>query len=684
MSTFQRNISGGVNVPQTRGPVQSNSGIGDIAQLATAGANIYKVLKEGEKAELEIKQKAEQTAYEQKTAQVTMDYLVYKQQIRDDNPHAKPEELQIKWNTWLREKTDDPVMAMEVMAAGAEAKYGAQIINERKEELKAEQTYLTGLAQNHNFISQEHAKDALGDTWQYELALQDANKAAADRRHEVKSRELAMKKSEQDYGEKKARLDADKLLSDMRFSVTDGITVGVYEEEQRLIAQGVQKGTPEFTKHMNLFISKGRAGLAGTIADIETSISDPLTLSYFQKGHETIFKAYDAVAIPTMEYLADTKNMEYNAKLVEDIGNRSEIALLESDPSLARIFVLGSKNLVPPSVLQTIGIDAVGDAFESLSSLELPAPEGRPAYHQLYKANPTPEQKEKRETAVRDFNEIRKDYLDGKIEFFTDKEVDELLSGVSKSMQFAIDNPNMDGAFSENSIATVTEMVLHESYDSLPNKVKDEIKVDSRQWLAAMVGNSKSGFVTPVLEQAYSDLIAKIQPMGAVPSVEIGVNDETGELFVGIAGAGNIEDIARQTAASSLQPFGARDRFVSPGQQLEEEARNQAFIEKELMKFKRDLEGDELFGDSLKAVAKATGLELKAVTTMALNIMARSSNLPISDSVLWDEPEKPVVNGNEEKDKLLEETKAKLEKMEEEMAMIKSLSTEEFEEFRNA
>lgn len=83
--SFARDVSQGVSVPEMRAPVASQSTMGDIAQLATAGANIYKMIKGQEAAEA------------QKKADLAVDDAVfrYSEMLEDYKATGKPINSQV-------------------------------------------------------------------------------------------------------------------------------------------------------------------------------------------------------------------------------------------------------------------------------------------------------------------------------------------------------------------------------------------------------------------------------------------------------------------------------------------------------------------------------------------------------------------------------------------------------------
>lgn len=83
--SFARDVSQGVSVPEMRAPVASQSTIGDIAQLATAGAEIYKMVK------------GQEAAAAQKKADLAVDDAVfrYSEMLEDYKATGKPINSQV-------------------------------------------------------------------------------------------------------------------------------------------------------------------------------------------------------------------------------------------------------------------------------------------------------------------------------------------------------------------------------------------------------------------------------------------------------------------------------------------------------------------------------------------------------------------------------------------------------------
>jgi hypothetical protein len=462
MAGFQSNVQGGVDVPQMRAPVASGSALGDIASLAKAGAGIYKMVKDQEKAELEVKLENQQN-------QLILDTNSKKLQLLDDNKDITAYELDSKLNSFIKERLPGatPTQIMSIRQGVAEKAFGGSsvgmLIDEERAEIKAVKTHEDTLAKTYGpYSSMDEAVKAKGKGIKDQYKQMEADELARKRRHEKRMNELTLQGKEMDVSKKRREEESSFIIGELDASMNIGIERVLYQVEQEAEANGIEIGSPEFSKLAINALERNKVVLQRQLTAQVNSIEDQGVRKLVQDDVENIFKDYDTIVKPSLDYYNRKGQADWTAAEIIKHQNVAKLRI-ESDPELNYVSALIASGIIDADTLkeytgalfgvQAKQVNLTGNIRQALAGIKQD-PNGSKSMLEPMFNNPLTEPKadgtvvEKPDPrlpkAAETVSQITQDVVSGELEV-TDKQKQAIYDSVTGQIMTGSISPNKPG-----------------------------------------------------------------------------------------------------------------------------------------------------------------------------------------------------------------------------------------------
>ena len=697
MAGFTPNIQGGVDVPQMRAPVGGGSTLGDIASLAKAGAGIYKMVKDQEKAELEVQLENQQN-------QLILDTNSYKLQLLEDNKGITSYELDNKLNTFIRQRMPgaSATQVMGIRQGAADKAFGGSsvgmLMDEERAEIKAVKTYEDGLAKTYGpYSSMEEAVAEKGDGIRDIYKQREADELARKRAHEKRMNELTLEGKEMDVSKKRREEESNFITGELDASMNIGIENVLYQVEQQAQADGIEIGSPEFNKLAIDSLERNKVVLQRQLTSQINSIEDRGVRKLVQDEVEGLFKDYDTIVKPSLDYYNRKGQADWTAN--EIVKHQNIVRLkIESDPELGFVSALVAAGIADADTLKAYHKGLFGpearqinltDNIRQIIAGVRQDPDGSKSMLEPMFNNPATETKEdgtvvekpdpRLSEAAKVVSQITQDIVSGELEV-TDKQKQAAYDSVTGQIMTSSINPNKPGQWVKQVTGIVTNFILDPNYESnVPESTKSIIANDISDYVGTFFGGVKRGHYATELELQITDFEKELRSLGVtgdMPTIGIGVNQTTGLIEVAISSEELVEK------AQSVYPFKGTVRQGEQRITTPVDPTKTAAIRSKVKAFKHKIENNKQANDMLKALAKAKNIPLLDATTSIMAMLSKSSNLPIYGE-FKDEPEAP----KKEEPKQGVEVSAlqkQLDELQKQNEMLLSMSPEEFAEFRNA